>query len=369
MTPFESVSHARAPLVRSARAIAAGELRVGFLGGSITAPQTGTRWPEPFAGWLTDRFPNLRVTIENAALGATGSDLGVFRARPEIIDRGCDLVFVEYAVNDYHVPTAQRNRSREGLLRQLLAAGCDVVLVYTFCPEMLPDMAASRVPPSIAEFETLAEAYGISSVWMGLHAWREVCQGRMRWDEWLPDGLHPETRGSLSYAQSVIAFCDSAWTSLSPDFSVSAFQHFSVSVGPVCSAAWDNPALLDLSVPEREGPWALRRWHGCPGMTQALHSTAPSARLTFAFEGRGLLLGFDFGRLAGEIRYRVDNGEWHVTDRDRPAWAGDRGWYRPVLVSDDLEPGRHTFELETLAVPVANGTGGITTLGLIGVLR
>lgn len=363
---FGPVLRHRRALARSRAALTRGALTVGFLGGSITAPKTGSRWPEPFAGWLTQRFPSARHTLENAALGATGSDLAAFRVQPEIIARACDLVFVEYAVNDVGTPTARRNRSREGVLRQLAAAGADIVLVYTFCPEMLPDLEAGRVPPSVAEFEALAEPYGIGSVWMGLHALREVQQGLMTWPEWLPDGLHPEQRGSLCYAQSVVAFCEAEWSNPALGAGLAGRPALPA---PMHAGSWEKVAPLDLALPERFGAWTLRRWFSCLGMDRALHTSAPGARLRIPFEGRGLLLGFDFGRLSSEVRYRVDGGEWTTTQRDRPDWCGDSGWYRPVLVADDLPPGAHVCDLETLAVAVPRASGTITTIGLIGVIR
>lgn len=356
----------RRPLTRSRSAAAAGRLTVGFLGGSITAPKTGTRWPEPFAGWLAARFPDTRLLIENAALGATGSDLAAFRAQPEIIARGCDLVFVEYAVNDFGTPTERRSRAREGVLRQLIASGADVVIVYTFCAEMLPDMQAGRVPPSVAEFEELAELYGLGSVWMGLQAWNEVRRGLMTWSEWLPDGLHPEERGSLSYAQSVIAFCEAEWGQGQP----TAQWLGRPALPPALQAAnWEKTTSLDLALPTLRGPWSLRRWFTCLGMDRALTTSVPGATLRCAFDGRGLVVGFDFGRLSSEVRYRLDGGEWQQTQRDRPDWCGDSGWYRPTVVADDLTPGRHVFELETLDVAVPRGRGTVTTIGLLGVIH
>jgi lysophospholipase L1-like esterase len=356
----------RRSLNRSRAALANGRLTLGFIGGSITAPKTGTRWPEPFAAWVAQRFPQVRLVVENAALGATGSDLGAFRAEPEIIARECDLVLVEYAVNDFGQPTERRNRTREGLLRQLLAAGCDVVFVYTFCPEMLPDMQAGRVPASVAEFEALADHYGVGSVWMALQSWREVERGLLTWSEWLPDGLHPENRGSLSYAQSVIAFCEAEWGTAS---AAAAWLNRPALPAALTPGCWDRVSRLPLAEVTFTSPWSLRRWSGCLGMTQALHTTVPGAALNFSFTGRGLLLGFDFGRLSAELRYRVDGGAWEETKRDRPAWAGDSGWFRPTLVADSLAPGVHAFELQTQAVPVAGGCGTVTTLGLIGIIH
>jgi hypothetical protein len=353
----------RRPLGRSRAALAAGRLSVGFLGGSITAPGSGKSWPEPLLGWLGQRSPAVRLTVENEAIGATGSDLAAFRAGPTVLARGCDLVFVEFAVNDASQPVELRNRTREGLLRQLLAAGCDVVLVYTFWQEMHEDMAAGRVPASIAEFEVLAEHYGIGSVWAGLQAWREVHAGLMTWHEWLPDGLHPENRGSLSYGQSVMDFLgaelDASTTAGSPA-ALPAAMH---------GGCWGKTRLVPLDSVGFSGPWSLRRWTGCLGMEQALHTTVPSARLKISFNGRGLALGFDFGRLASEVRFRVDGGEWQTTQRDRPAWAGDRGWLRLLMVSESLAPGPHEFELETVAVPVTGNCGTVTSIGLIGVIE
>lgn len=361
----------RGALPRSAAAVRRGAVTVGFLGGSITAPKTGTRWPEPFQRWVADRFPGVRLTVENAALGATGSDLGAFRAESTVLARGCDVVFVEYAVNDYGTPSERRGRTREGLLRQLLRAGADVVLVHTYCGEMEADLVAGRVPPSIAEFEALAERYGVPSVWVGLHAWRQVRRGLMTPEEWLPDGLHPEVRGSQAYAEPVIALCDEVWGGApggAPCGSPPRRDAVADLPAPQHTGCWERVRVADLASVHREGPWVLRNTPTCLGLERVLWATVPGARLRLPFQGRGVVLGFDFGRLSSEVRYRIDGGAWTQTERDRPGWCGDRGWYRPVIVADDLPPGDHELDLETLAVAVPGGIGVETAIGLIGIL-
>ncbi|MCL6458935.1 MAG: SGNH/GDSL hydrolase family protein, partial [Gorillibacterium sp.] len=199
----------RKSLSRTLRRIEEGKLTLGFIGGSITDPRPRHNWPEPVIGWFAETYPGLKLIVENAAIGATGSDLAVFRAKRDLIERGCDLVFVEYAVNDEGAPTDRRNRSREGLIRQLLTGeDRDLMLVYTYSPRMYESMISGSVPETIGEFEKIADHYGISSVWMGLYALNELKKGRLRWEEWLPDGLHPTSRGSLSYGQSVIHFLE-----------------------------------------------------------------------------------------------------------------------------------------------------------------
>jgi lysophospholipase L1-like esterase len=352
-----AVHRTRGPMPNFRRALSSGTVRVGFLGGSITDQKTGTRWPEGFAAWLTAKWPDVRWILENAAIGATGSDLAVFRAQRDIIERDCDLVFVEYAVNDNGTPPERRARAREGVLRQLLASGRrDVMLVYTFMREFHGDMEDGRLPASVADFEILADHYGLNSVWVGLQAWREVREGLMRWEEWLPDGLHPEHRGSQSYAQSVMVGVEKARASKAKT------KARPVPLDPLC---WEKPRVIPFAEIERAGPWTERRWGALNWIDQVLFTTAPGATLRGKFRGRNLVAGFDFGSASSEIRWRIDGGAWQTSVRDRPSWCGAGGWYRPLVLAENLKPGSHTFELETLHGNTPECTGCTTCIPFI----
>ena len=71
------------------------ELRAVAMGGSIT--QAGKGWVGP---WLQQQFPNSKVSMHNAGMSGTGSNLGIFRLERDVIEYNPDLVFIEYAVND-----------------------------------------------------------------------------------------------------------------------------------------------------------------------------------------------------------------------------------------------------------------------------
>jgi hypothetical protein len=335
----------RSGLLRLKKALVKGSVTLGFIGGSITDAKTGTRWPEYVISWFMENYPEVRINVENAAIGATGSDLAVFRAQRDLVEKNCDLVFIEYAVNDWGTPFEQRKRSREGLIRKLLKEERDLVIVYTFMQEMYKDMMDGKVPHSIAEFEELAEHYNIGSVWIGLHALEEVKKGRMRWEEWLPDGLHPEYRGSLSYAQSVIKFLEKE---LGAKASKEVIAYGDNLVEPLNNKCWENTYAFPFEEMKLEGPWSVRRWCHSQWIERVLNTSAPGAKFSFNFKGRGLCLGIDFGKTSSEFRYRLDGGEWQEVKRERPWWVGDMGWYRVECLYDGLEAGTHSFELEVI---------------------
>ncbi|MGG1554687.1 SGNH/GDSL hydrolase family protein [Paenibacillus ferrarius] len=356
----------RRPLLRLRQALASGTVRLGFIGGSITDARPRYNWPEPVIVWLTEAYPHVRLYVENAAIGATGSELAVFRAERDLIDRGCDIVFIDYAVNDHEEPKEQRMRTREGLLRKLLQDGSrDVVWVHTFCQSFYRAMAEGGVPESITELEALAEHYQTGSVWMGLHAMDEVRRGQLRWEEWLPDGLHPTERGSLSYAQSVIAFLQAE---LSEEQPLTATDERHELPEPLNPRHWGEAHSLALSDIQVEGPWVTRRWPHVEWIDQVLETAAIGARLSFHFVGRGLSLGFDFGKYASEFRYRLDHGDWVTVSRSRPDWCPDDGWYRMYGIADDLPAGTHHFELEVIHGDTKECRGTNCRLALVGIV-
>jgi hypothetical protein len=367
------IHHFRGGLQRTRRALQNGSVTLGFIGGSITDGRVNWNWPEPVIAWFTETFPGVRVQVENAAIGATGSDLAVFRAQRDLINHDCDLIFIEFAVNDSGSPTQQRQCAREGLLRKLLAnKGRDIVLVYTYMQSMYADMIAGRIPASIAEFEELAQHYQVGSVWMALHALQEVMSGKMRWEEWLPDGLHPQYRGSLSYAQSVIAFLEKDIYTQPGSPEIPAGTNLPV---PLDVHNWENAYILPFSQVKLDGPWTIRRWNRLAWIDQVLYTAAVGTKLSFSFQGCGLCLGFDFGKASAEFRFRLDGGDWKLSGMERPEWCGLEGWYRLFIVAEDLSSGNHTFELEVIhgnpdgdTTKASLYTGTNFNLGLIGVI-
>jgi lysophospholipase L1-like esterase len=139
------------------------DVRIAYFGGSITA---ANGWRVKTLKWFKETYPTAKVGEIHAAIGGTGSDLGVFRCRQDVLRHKPDLVFVEFAVNDGGAPPDQIYRCMEGIVRQIRTAdpATDICYVYTLHTGMKKDYEDGRCPRSTAAQERVADHYGLPSI-------------------------------------------------------------------------------------------------------------------------------------------------------------------------------------------------------------
>ncbi len=154
------------------------EVRVAYLGGSITA-QDG--WRPKTLNWFREKFPKAKVSEINAAIGGTGSDLGVFRLRHDVLQHKPDLLFVEFAVNDGGAEPHQIHQCMEGIVRQTWKENpaTDICFVYTLAGNMLETLQQERFPRAASSMEKVADYYGIPSIHMGVEVARLEKAGKL----------------------------------------------------------------------------------------------------------------------------------------------------------------------------------------------
>lgn len=161
-----------------AKAAAGTKLKVAYLGGSITS-QPGYRVQS--LSHFKATYPQSTFEEINAAIGGTGSDLGVFRIEHDVFKGNPDLLFVEFAVNDGGAQPAEIVKAMEGIVRKTWNTfpQCDICFVYTFTETLLGDLKAGHFNRSASTMERVADHYGIASIHMGLEAVRLEGEGKL----------------------------------------------------------------------------------------------------------------------------------------------------------------------------------------------
>jgi hypothetical protein len=139
------------------------EVRIAYFGGSITA---AGGWRVKTLKWFQETYPDAKVSEINAAIGGTGSDLGVFRFQQDVLDKKPDLIFVEFAVNDGGAAPESIWRCMEGIVRQAWKADptIDICYVYTMVTGFAADLDKGNCPRAAGSDEMLAAYYGIPSI-------------------------------------------------------------------------------------------------------------------------------------------------------------------------------------------------------------
>ena len=233
------------------------------------------------------------------------------------------------------------------------------MLTYTYSQAMYETMLAGKLPQTILDWEELAEHYQLSSVHMARYTFDLVMDGFLRWDEWLPDTLHPDHAGSRLYAEPVCRLLRREIDTARP-----------VSIplpAPLHADNWENVHILPFDQVERVGAWRQVHERRLPSVHHMLCTSSMTSSLRFEFEGTGLLLHLLSGGLFAAYKIRIDGGEWIDKNDPLPAWGlNATDWLREDVPVSGLPAGRHTAEI---APEFAQG-GRATRfqLGMIGVI-
>lgn len=329
-------------------------LTLGVIGGSITCGAIATSPERSYVAsvlaWWRARFPHSETRLVNAGLGGTGSLLGAFRVQRDLLQAAPDVVIVEFAVNDAWVDGA----AYEGLLRQILAS--------PNAPAVVPLFMMYQNGGGDQDMQSKVGAhYDLPMVSVRDALWPELAAGRIRWQDYFVDIVHPNDAGHAFTARCVTALLETADTAETPrgrdpldplpaPLHADAYQF----------VEWRDAATL---TPARNDGWtSLRDDNGKPVWA----ATAASGRVAFDWSGTGIV-----ALLArppddqGRVRFWID---------DAPALTLDASAVikrNIVVVAEGLARGRHRIAIERVDPSAGAGEDnvrfGLLGLGAIGV--
>ncbi|HEY9260798.1 SGNH/GDSL hydrolase family protein [Chitinophaga sp.] len=329
---------------------AGGPITIAYFGGSITAASGG--WRDQSAKWFQQQYPQAKIKQINAGVGGTGSDLGVFRLRRDVLTQQPDLVFVEFAVND---GGPYIHETMEGIVRQIWRANpaTDICFVYTVAGNMLPTLQQGQLWPSMLAMEHIAQHYGIPSIQLGievlalLKAGKLVFQGKQ---EQYPDKLvfsgdniHPNTgTGHRLYTEALIRAMESLKNN------DHAITH--PLIDPYTKDNWEDAQLLSVQDLPQTGQWtdlsnsndslAMQFRQRFPLLVK---STQPGSSMQINFNGRLAGLYDLVGPGCGQYEVTIDDAAPKRYPRfDRHAtYYRSHYFFLPLLAA-----GKHTITLQ-----------------------
>jgi len=177
-------------------------LSVVFFGGSLTwganasDPQR-TSYRGLMGEYLIKKYPKSSITIHDAAIGGTGSKLGMFRLERDVLAYKPDLVFLDFTANDGPWSTDRNTlASYEILLREMIGRSIAVEQVFfgfkfNFGAEYAPDKMFR-----VIDHKKLAAAYHTATGDIYPLIQDSITSGRTPIDAlWPIDSAHPDDSG------------------------------------------------------------------------------------------------------------------------------------------------------------------------------
>jgi len=337
------------------------EIKIGYLGGSITA-QNG--WRPKTLAHFQKTWPQAKFSEINAAIGGTGSDLGVFRLKQDVLDHKPDLLFVEFAVNDGGAAPEQIFNCMEGIVRQTWTAlqECDICFVYTLTEALAPAMLEGKFQRSASAMEKIANHYGIPTIHMAMEVARLAKEGKLVWKAKLPktneekaalagkfvfapDSVHPHVEtGHELYLQAIVRSLDPikaaskapAAHALGAPFIVTNFEN--AQMLPITAARLSKGfKLLDAKTDDFGKRWAKR-------MTSLHKGSQPGGTITFKFKGTRCSIYDIIGPDCGQVIVTLDDQPARIVPRFDAYCVYHR--LSTLKIGSELEDTFHTVKIE-----------------------
>jgi lysophospholipase L1-like esterase len=336
------------------------EVRVAYLGGSITA-QEG--WRPKTLAHFQKAYPDAKVSQVNAAIGGTGSDLGVFRLQRDVLEHKPDLLLVEFAVNDAGQAPERIVRQIEGIVRQAYRSNprLDVCFVYTVTDSLIKPLYEGKMQRSASAMETVAAHYGIPSIHLAVDVARMAKEGTLllkakkpTTDEeraavgdkvlFAPDGVHPyPDTGHELYFQAIARSL--------PKIEAAATGVVAHELkAPLVADNYENAKMIPIERAKLSG--GFKRLESADAMVKrfgnrlpGLHrANQPGEALTFKFRGRSAAIYDLLAPDAGQVVLTLDDQPPRVV----PRFDGFTTYPRlgTLAVGSELPDAVHTVRIE-----------------------
>lgn len=318
------------------------KLNVSFIGGSITVGAAATKlentWVSRVSAFLKQRFKGFELNFFNVAISGTGTFFGAFRLREHVLKYDPDIVFIEFAVNDFWDAKEDRDRvisSLDYMIRTLIQSKPGIRLILTY--SAMEDWAACA-----DVHEEVARHYNIPSIDNQAHAKNLIEQSRYTWGELFSDFTHPTDLGHEIYANHIIESLQQGWGRF---FSTSYQLGASLAKYP-----FSMPRIAGFEGVRLTGCWQIKRlrdqYHYVEDQKEriALYTDVPGSSLEFKFDGCYIGLYHFLDRHCGICAIQIDEEPEIKQDFYYDTADEFLCFFKKV----GLEPGSHTLKLTVL---------------------
>ncbi len=273
-------------------------MNIVYIGGSITlgsGAEEGYAWRDLVGKWFADTYDGTKVKNHNAGIHGTGTGLGYYRTRKDVIEKNPDIVFIEFAVNDASAQEEVGNKALEGIVNGLQESETNPYIIFIYTTDENYD--------DVSEYqEKLAKYYGIPSIDLqkGVIEPHVANGGAIR--DLLSDGVHPNKTGYQKYAEYIISCLETGNYFKKPLVKDVSYVESQLGIEPF---DFTMPRFVSASdsLVTATGNWEKKEnyYYG-----EYLSTSEPGATLEYKFSGPMLGMMNMISRTGGKVNIEID---------------------------------------------------------------
>lgn len=348
------------------------ELTIAYFGGSITEGGEENGWRRLTTKWFEAQYPDAKITEINAAIGGTGTDLGVYRCDRDVISHKPNLTFIEFAVNDSVTKPEDLSRTTEAIVRKLLASDptMEIVFIFTITKRITDELTLGIPYRSRDIHSKIAAHYCLPTVDIGTPLAEAAANAEKGWLEYTNDTVHPHAAGYAVKFSALTPALEALLTGPTPEslieYAMPAPLYENLPTTARLADAWplaENRAQPDTSV---ETDWSKLFLHLCFRWPTCIGANKPGSELKFEFEGKNLGIYWMMASDSGDIDYKIDNGDWqHKSSFDEYCPRFARANFH--MLAQNLPEGQHIVTIRISETKDDRSTGRWVRIGAFGV--
>ena len=341
---------------------------LGYFGGSITegagASTPASCYRALVTEWFRSRYPDAEIREIQAAIGGTGSDLGMYREETDLLTNGPDLVFLEFAVNDGGVPYERILRQGETILKKLYAHNpyAEVVTILTTTGSVCEMLEKGGEYVSRSAYLTLSHHYRIPAIDVGNPLHYAVIRAGGDFHTYTTDTVHPNDAGYAIYTKTITE-------QLAKWFGETAVPDMPAKVvlpEPLCPVLDLDARMIDCGALDnlRADGFSLVEESMCGRYPRYFAGTHPGDTFSFTFTGKSAGFYWMLAKDAGDVVVTVDDGaEKPLRAWDHYCKAFNRAG--PCFFAHDLPYGTHTVTVRIAEGKAEESEGHAIRIGCI----
>jgi len=343
----------------------ADKFKIGYFGGSITegagASDFTKSWQGHMQSWFKEKYPYVEITNVQAAIGGTGSGLGIYRCDYDLLKYKPDLVFYEFAVNDSGGSYDSIMANTESIFKKILKSdpNTDIIVIYTTTKQVSDMIGAGHEYVSRAAHSAAAHKFGFMQIDVGEVLRAEVAKAGGDWLKYTTDNVHPNDDGYRIYADCITGMI-SGQLEGNPEGPV---PHMIPETGKyILENAYMTGAVDVISSFSSINGWKTVNKPLCGRYPNYIEACAPGAEFTYEFTGSKIGIYTMFAKDSGDLWCSIDGGEekrFRVFD----AYCLSFNRIGSVFLCGELEYGKHTVKIRVAETKDEHSKGNAIRIG------